>query len=583
MNENKHIINRNTLELTIENQSRGIEIQQKTANAVKNNLQPQFDRLFSNLVSENDHLTIDQLTIDLGTISEHKLEEELVSKSLKQLEEKLSLLLHKHHSEGTLYEGEIEYRPVKSTYTSAIVNKQEIIRSFFLTGQIPWYSSDKDLSATSLLIKELTNKELPSGFLSFLFRLLKEGKVQLRIAYQLTDKQYSILVKKMVSTKKEQVVSHNQILQFIQQIEEHNLKTIAKISYLSFVTSDSNLRWEEVIIQFFKKITTQILSNYSGNKRIQLLSQMVYYLVHSSLTKKTKIQIITFLVQEPVITKSQKLILLSKTNLIKHDDHYFKKLIQSIEDETQANKSKNLKKEVDDVNNDFFKKESPRSKKMDNLPEVEIIKSSNITMVDEESSANEGTGNSTSEDSSIEFLIKDSSRDIMQMINHGITIQNAGVIVLHPFLLHLFDGLNLLDENKHFNDSVAQFKAIHLLQYMANGSKETAEQELTLNKIICGLDLDEPVPLDAHLKESELDECNNLLSVVLEKWSALKTKSINSLRDGFLMREGKISNNNQGWNLFIERNTLDVLLDKLPWSISIISLPWMNELIYTEW
>jgi hypothetical protein len=95
--------------------------------------------------------------------------------------------------------------------------------------------------------------------------------------------------------------------------------------------------------------------------------------------------------------------------------------------------------------------------------------------------------------------------------------------------------------------------------------------------------MDEPVPFDVQLKQEEIEECHNLQSVVLERWEVLKTTNPEALRKGFLQREGRLSNKGNGWHVFIERETLDIMLDRLPWSISIISLPWRNDLIYVEW
>ncbi|MEO1401775.1 MAG: contractile injection system tape measure protein [Cyanobacteria bacterium J06635_1] len=43
------------------------------------------------------------------------------------------------------------------------------------------------------------------------------------------------------------------------------------------------------------------------------------------------------------------------------------------------------------------------------------------------------------------------------------------------------------------------------------------------------------------------------------------------------------SRNNDHWLLQIERETYDILLDQLPWSIRVVKLPWMPKLLYVEW
>jgi hypothetical protein len=37
------------------------------------------------------------------------------------------------------------------------------------------------------------------------------------------------------------------------------------------------------------------------------------------------------------------------------------------------------------------------------------------------------------------------------------------------------------------------------------------------------------------------------------------------------------------WVLQVEANTADILLDQLPWGISMIKLPWMGMMLWVEW
>ena len=68
-------------------------------------------------------------------------------------------------------------------------------------------------------------------------------------------------------------------------------------------------------------------------------------------------------------------------------------------------------------------------------------------------------------------------------------IQNAGLILLWPFLSRLFDKLNLLEKGEFVDDDSHQ-KAILLTEYLVTGKMEFEESFLALNKIICGAPLD---------------------------------------------------------------------------------------------
>jgi len=94
---------------------------------------------------------------------------------------------------------------------------------------------------------------------------------------------------------------------------------------------------------------------------------------------------------------------------------------------------------------------------------------------------------------------------------------------------------------------------------------------------------EEPIDSEIVLTQKEMDEADLLLQSVIEHWKALKNTSITGLRESFLKRDGIITPKENGWLLQIERKTLDVLLDKIPWGFSTISLPWNRYIIFTEW
>ncbi len=40
---------------------------------------------------------------------------------------------------------------------------------------------------------------------------------------------------------------------------------------------------------------------------------------------------------------------------------------------------------------------------------------------------------------------------------------------------------------------------------------------------------------------------------------------------------------NHAWTLVVPAKTYDMLLESLPWSISTIHLPWMQNVLYVRW
>jgi len=163
-----------------------------------------------------------------------------------------------------------------------------------------------------------------------------------------------------------------------------------------------------------------------------------------------------------------------------------------------------------------------------------------------------------------------------------IYIHNAGLVICWPFLNRFFESVSLVQEGLFIN-SVASERAVHLLQYLVDGSLETPEHELPLNKVICGRRLAEPIARDFEISEPESLEAENLLQSVIRNWPALGNISIEGFQVAFLQRRGVLMLRNGDWLVQVERQTHDILLDKLDWTISIIRLPWMDNLIYTEW
>ena len=91
--------------------------------------------------------------------------------------------------------------------------------------------------------------------------------------------------------------------------------------------------------------------------------------------------------------------------------------------------------------------------------------------------------------------------------------------------------------------------------------------------------IETPPPLSTDRKE----ESNRLLEAVIANWPALKNTSPDGLRGTFLQREGALRPKDDNWHLLLTRTGFDVLMDRLPWTISTIQLPWMPWLLRTDW
>ena len=164
----------------------------------------------------------------------------------------------------------------------------------------------------------------------------------------------------------------------------------------------------------------------------------------------------------------------------------------------------------------------------------------------------------------------------------GIFIVNAGIVLAHSFIGFLFKRLGLVEAN-NFKDADAQVKAIFLLHYLSTGHTIAAEHELVLCKLLCAYPIYTPIPALQIFLPAELEEANNMLVAMLQQWDKLQNTSIAGLRESFLQRKGKIFTKGERVIVQVEQSSIDILLDYLPWNLSIIKLPWMKEMVHVEW
>jgi len=161
-------------------------------------------------------------------------------------------------------------------------------------------------------------------------------------------------------------------------------------------------------------------------------------------------------------------------------------------------------------------------------------------------------------------------------------VENAGLVILWPFLSVFFNGFDLLEENDFKNDE-ARYLAVALLHGLSGFDDEAPEDhQLHLNKILCGLDPIETCPIPT-LNENHQLEIDELLNVVIERWTVLKGMQPKDLQHAFIQHKGRIKRGNPTWEINVEQQTPDILLNMLPWGIGVVKLPWLEQMILVEW
>lgn len=166
-------------------------------------------------------------------------------------------------------------------------------------------------------------------------------------------------------------------------------------------------------------------------------------------------------------------------------------------------------------------------------------------------------------------------------------VRNAGLVLFAPYLPRLFEQMDVLrpgpDGKPRISGVEAASRAVHLLQYLVTERCDTPEPELVLNKLLCGLDLALPIAPSIEPTQAEREMCDSLVQAVIANWPSIKGTSPAGLRETFLQREGKITRQAGDWQLRVQRRTVDVLVDQIPWGFSVILHRWMEHPIHVTW
>ncbi|GAB5417888.1 MAG: hypothetical protein Crog4KO_23640 [Crocinitomicaceae bacterium] len=165
---------------------------------------------------------------------------------------------------------------------------------------------------------------------------------------------------------------------------------------------------------------------------------------------------------------------------------------------------------------------------------------------------------------------------------NGIYVENAGIIILWPFFRQLFGMLDMIEDDA-FVSIAAKIRGIHLLQYMCTGETSHPEHELILNKILCGVPTNLPIDDSFEISPKEEEVIESMLLGVLANWSRMKDSSVEALRETFMIRSGKISFAEETIDMHVEKKTVDVLFESMPWTFTFVSLPWMKKPLRTIW
>jgi hypothetical protein len=163
-------------------------------------------------------------------------------------------------------------------------------------------------------------------------------------------------------------------------------------------------------------------------------------------------------------------------------------------------------------------------------------------------------------------------------------VASGGVCLLWPFLPRFFGRLGLLNAGETaFVSLTACHRAALLLHYLATDERDAPDYALLLPRALCGLTPSGPHYPVASITGAEAAEALQLLEAAIAHASCLGAISPDGFRGAFLVRDGILGVRDGAWLLRLERHAADILLDRLPWTMQWLKLPWMQAAMRVEW
>ncbi|SNR16921.1 contractile injection system tape measure protein [Tenacibaculum jejuense] len=532
-----HIINKQIVEFQISEANYSLDIQ----NTISKLYHDQWKSIINTVLDDqfenpNVHYQIDRLTIDLGEVTLKNI----TGKLSKQMTAVLNQVIHKE---------EIQAEEVKHTIPAEVKPLQALIY-FLEKGRMPWWGirTKTELTAELDVILQKTSTELKQ-----LLVKLKENRTYVQRYVQICSKeQLRNSIQIILDLSKGELLNfENDVVAIVKQktSKQSKEKNILEIVYsILFQELDTQLSLK----QYKKIVLSNIASKLSFSFKEE--SKHEYY---------KEIKHIDDLIQ-----KYQKLH--TENNKWQELLSYIFTLIQGDNFEKIPVLALNgLRKGLENLDtyeeNDFDTKEKIKTEKLVYLTKQLVTLQKTI----QKNEINEKTTFIKSRISAFD------STDF-------ISVENSGLVLLCAFLPQLFKHLKLT-EDRAFLDLTSAYKALAVLHFVCYGDNISFfEGQLSLIKILCGLDAEESIEIQ-ELSTQEKTIIEDFLAVVIAQGESWGKLSIDGFRASYLLRQASLKIRDNHWQLQIETKTHDIVLNKIPWNFKIIKLPWMKRVLMVEW
>ncbi len=550
-----HLIKKQILEMHLPNEEGLFHLQEQFSKVCHKKMMPLLDQMFSKLSWDDQYHKFERLEVDVGELTSGDIQNELVYKTLQQLEKVLTKKIKSDNKRQTrvadnftegAYQGfsaiDQGVSNIKEISRQQInPNSQELAHSlkqrnlkllhhYLQQGCLPWWGGDIDITNLCIdMIEQQSNTSL--------------------------DLQVTI------SSKSTLLISLAPLLQQNTQACRRLVNLINQKQRLMLADSVSPVikQWVNALVEYIANVWPKITLNH------HILNQAMWAFILN-------------------IGARNEFKLISEILNLKNENP---------QNSVQKNQpEQEISKQVID-RRALYKRNIPEQNISKKIRDTSALVNQAIDYLIKEYSAKNISAQSPSLTDTSQVLPQDQVKVLFTSQfqdevteNYNIDpepeeyyIENSGLVLLWPYLSHFFQSLGLINNNVLSDLSMA----VSLLHYIETGLLPTSEQNMVLPKVLCGLSVNTVIELPKRLKKQQYLEADAILTAVIEHWSALKSVSVTWLRQVFIHRKGVLKRRNSHWLLHVESSPPDILLEKLPWAISTVKLPWMESLIFVEW
>jgi hypothetical protein len=537
----KNIIQRQVLDATVWKKDNAYEVQNELSMLCQTKIMKALDEVCLDLSGSDEYIKLDRISVDLGHITRSDLEDEFSEKAKRALYDELSSEIMNIRQwpdmmdeDGVLSEGYSREPSPGSESGGRILSQmayyQEVLEFYLKTGVLPWWAEKDSQESMEHVVRGLL-AEHPDKMRTFFARTLRNSAAGKRFVYQFRDSIYSNVTKLFSPLQSpEQRAFFNDMKEVIREMDVFSIpnKELEGIVSVELELLDDGGGTIELHLQrIFRNLTSERIVDMDYPELLSELMQTIQRLHKKQYAFRSSLPDLICRLMKPPDSEE-------RDEVLQEDE--------SPGDTGDNNRAYEIRQ--------HFLQLSDAGDSMDGCP-VQGLPGGSVDQNEEPAL-------------------------------QSIYIENAGLILIWPYLGTFLKKIGLLKDG-NFTGVISIMKAMHVLHYLVTGETGAPEHVLALNKLLCNWPLSKPVLKLIDLSQESKSEAVRLIRSVIANWKALKNTSVEGFRSSFLQREGVLIKNEHNWLLRVERRSYDMLLDSLPWGISMIRLSWMNTTIYVEW